>query len=198
MELAEGLEPDQAKSQQRYQQALAAFSAGGVVSGKAAVIGNLGITYLNLGLVHRARRLLLESDRMQRDLGNKLGIVTNAWNLLLNEQLLRHPDAARIAADTAALTKELGSRRFAGHLSYVTGRFALLEGRAAEAVADFERAVEELGAADDGQLMEFLTQYIAYVACADSIWTTNDVTPRTRRRNGGDPRTGLRARQGIP
>jgi hypothetical protein len=26
------------------------------------------------------------------------------------------------------------------------------------------------------RLMEFLTQYIAYVACADSIWTTNDVT----------------------
>ncbi len=25
------------------------------------------------------------------------------------------------------------------------------------------------------RLMEFLTQYIAYVACADSIWTTNDV-----------------------
>ena len=90
-------EPDQAKSMQRYQQALAAFSAGGVVSGKAAVIGNLGITYLNLGLVHRARRLLLESDRMQRELGNKLGIVTNAWNLLLHEQLLRHPDRDRSA-----------------------------------------------------------------------------------------------------
>ena len=66
---------------QRYQQALAAFSAGGVVSGRAAVIGNMGVTYLALGLFHRARRLLLESDRLQRSVVNKLGIVTNAWNL---------------------------------------------------------------------------------------------------------------------
>ena len=162
-------EPDQARSLQRYQQALAAFSAGGVVSGKAAVIGNMGITYLNLGLVHRARRLLLESDRMQRDVGNKLGIVTNAWNLLLNEQLFRHPDAARIAADTAALTRKLGARRFAGHASHAAGRFALLEGRAAEAAIHFARAVEELGDADDGQLMEFLTQAAcAHLAAGDA------------------------------
>ena len=97
-----------------YHQALAAFSAGGVVSGKAAVIGNLGVTYLALGLFHRARRLLLESDRLQRDLGNRLGVVTNGWNLFATELMLRHPEAARTAASVAALTREIGARRFAG------------------------------------------------------------------------------------
>ena len=111
-----------------------------------------------LGLFHRARRLLLESGRLQRQVGNKLGLLTNAWNLFATEHQMRHPDAARTAADAAVLTREIGAPRFAGNPSYAAGMIAMLEGRAAEAAAHFDRAVEELGTADEGNRMEFLTQ----------------------------------------
>ena len=151
-------EIDVAKAMQRYQQALAAQSAGGVISGRAAVIGNLGNVYLALGLYHRARRLMREADRLHRNVGNKLGVALNAWNLFGTEHLMGHPDAVRTATEAADLTRTLAARRFAGHASHASGLIALREGRAAEAAAHFERAVVELSTADDGQLMEFLTQ----------------------------------------
>ena len=151
-------EIDGAKALQRYQQALVAFSAGGVVSGKAAVIGNLGNVYFALGLFHRARRLMLEADRLHRNVGNKLGVVLNAWNLFGAEYLMRHPDAARTAAAATELTRAIAARRFAGHPSGAAGLLALRDGRAREAATHFDRAVEELGTADDGQLLDFLSQ----------------------------------------
>ena len=151
-------EVDVARAMQRYQQALAAQSAGGVVSGRAAVIGNLGNCYLALGLYHRARRLMREADRLHRNVGNKLGVALNAWNLFGTEHAMGHPDAARTAAEAADLTRAIAARRFAGHASHASGLIALREGRAADAAGHFERAIMELGRADEGQLMEFLTQ----------------------------------------
>ncbi len=149
-------ESDQAKSLQLYQQSLAAFSAGGAVSGKAIVIGNIGITYQSLGLFHRARRLLLESNQLHRQLGNKMAMLNTQWGLAEVSHVMRHPDAARTVAEAEALTRELGARRYAGYASHSAGMIAMVDGRPADAAIHFDRACE-LEGGDDGQRMSFLS-----------------------------------------
>ncbi|MEO7761843.1 MAG: hypothetical protein ABIS68_08020, partial [Casimicrobiaceae bacterium] len=135
-------EPDQAATLRRYQQALSALAAANNVSGRAVIIGNLGIGYTILGLFHRARRFLLEAHVAQARMGNKLTQAAGYWELFNVEFRMRHPHAARTAKIAAALTRELGSVRFAGSAAHAQGRMALRAGRAAEAAQLCGEAVE--------------------------------------------------------
>ncbi|MGE5338649.1 MAG: GAF domain-containing protein, partial [Gemmatimonadota bacterium] len=159
-------EPNQAEVLRLRQQALAAYTEAGNLYGRAIIIGNLGSEFVGMGLYRRARRLLLEADRMHAAMGSLAPRAVNFGNLFEAELTMGRLDAARAAGREASrLVRSLGLRRFSGYPAWAQGRLALEEGRAAEAARLFERAAKEQGAHGDGPLMTMLSDAArAYVA----------------------------------
>jgi len=151
-------ELDMAASLKLSQQALAAYTAGGNLSGLAIVTGNLNETYRTLGLFHRARRSAYEALEALDRQGNKTGWIAVGWALFETEYLMRHPAAEATAASVLLRHRETPLRRFAGNASMAEGRLALRHGHPLQAARCFERAVAEIEAIDPGCLIQFLSE----------------------------------------
>ncbi|MEO5771155.1 MAG: GAF domain-containing protein, partial [Burkholderiaceae bacterium] len=150
---------DLAARLKRLHQALALHRAGGSVLGQNAILNNLGNVYRELGLHRHARRLYAQVAHISRRTGAEGALRTVAWNLARIETDAEHIAAARVhAQEIWALMTRAGQDAVAkSYRSYLEGTLALREGRAAQAVRDFDRAVRECDAANTQGRMMFLT-----------------------------------------
>ena len=152
-------EPDPAVQLKRYHQALKLYEAAGNIGGPITIIGNMGVSYGEIGLFRRGRRMLLEAYNSATGTSNASSMLVNGWNLFDLELRLRRMDAARaIAAETAERARVAGSRQFAGASSASLGRIALAEADFDQAAAHLEAACVAIGSNDDGQLMAYLAE----------------------------------------
>ncbi|MCB2020532.1 MAG: GAF domain-containing protein, partial [Burkholderiaceae bacterium] len=151
-------EADQAKVIDQCQQALAAFAAAGNLQGQATALLNLGSDWMGINLFRQARRTMLLADALNRRAGRRSAVAINLCNLCETELLLGHLDAARDACTEATeLLRALDFKRLSGWQSWMLGRIALAEGKAADAVRLLQRACKEQAGNDDGLLMGFLS-----------------------------------------
>ncbi|MBL8326535.1 MAG: GAF domain-containing protein, partial [Rubrivivax sp.] len=134
-------ESDYARMARAWQQAQAAYAAGGHLPGQALVTANLGWVWARLGMFRRARRALRQADAMFRRLGDLKNQINNAATLAVEVELnLGHIDQARtLGAEVRDLAERLGAERYGELAAWVQGWIALHEGRAAEAAAWFEQ-----------------------------------------------------------
>ena len=145
---------DQAEALKLYQQASAAFEAAGSVAGQLSVIGNTGAVYAELGLSRRARRLIAQACQLARTAGAQQALFVNLSNRFDIELRAGALVAARVTAtEAAALLRAMKSRRYGGFPAFTAGQLTLREGRAAEAVQQFELSAKGYGAADVGFAM---------------------------------------------
>ena len=122
-------------------QALADFEAAGYVERQGMITGNLGITYRDLGLYRRARRLELKAQAIYRRTGARAAQGNNLGVLAETEMAMGHLDSARTyVAEMAELVEALGEPQLAATVPIINGRLALREGDAATALHHFERA----------------------------------------------------------
>ena len=139
-------------------QALAVYAQAGSLLGRVATVNNLGNACSALGLNRRARRLYLEAAEIGRRLGAHGMVRIQFWNLTLVESELGHMASARAyAAEWADAVQRVVAPSANPFRPYLSGHLAMLDGRAAEAVRLFERAVRLHGAGDDPGRMMFLT-----------------------------------------
>ena len=152
-------EPDPSKNLFYYQRALDAFAAVGNLNWEKIITVNLAVSYHQLGLYQRARRLYRKGLAFDRAQGRQDNVLIDLWNLFETELNILYPQLATIAAEASKLTETLSARSFLAHVPWSAGHLALREGRAAAAASLFECAAErnrELGSNDGYDLM-FLT-----------------------------------------
>ena len=73
---------DIAEAIQHAQQAQQAFETAGYVERQATVLGNLALSYMELGLYAHSRRIQSEVTELDRTVGGKLGLAYDLGNLL--------------------------------------------------------------------------------------------------------------------
>ena len=132
---------DHAAQVRLLQQALADFESAGYLDRQAIVTGNLGVTYKQLGLYRRARRLMLKA----REIHGRIGARASLGNVLpeLAETETARGDvesASAFIAELAGMTEELGDPLLTGYLPVLQGRWEMLKGDASTALHHFERA----------------------------------------------------------
>ncbi|MFO1326712.1 MAG: GAF domain-containing protein [Rubrivivax sp.] len=125
----------------RFQQGLALYRAGGDLAGQNILTGNLGNTYVELGLYQRGRRFQIEADDGDRRLGDLGNLLIGNWNLVDTEFRMGHPAVRQRVDEAAALTERLRERRFASNADLWGAELALRDGRVAEAADQALRAV---------------------------------------------------------
>jgi GAF domain-containing protein len=131
-------------------QAQTAFESAGNLASALNCRGNIADSYRELGLLHRARRLIHAVLGVARETGPNL-LQVNLSNLFEVELRLGHLNAARsVAAEATELHQQRQWRRFAGMPSFMAGRLAAADGHPARAAALLERAAAEFGDTDVG------------------------------------------------
>ncbi|MDQ2961587.1 MAG: GAF domain-containing protein, partial [Pseudomonadota bacterium] len=134
-------EADLATQLKLLHQALADFEAAGYVERQGMITGNLGITYRDLGLYRRARRLELKAHDNYRRTGARASLGNNLGVLAETEIAMGHLDSARrYIAEMAEIAEALGEPLIAATVPIVQGRLALLERDPTAALHNFERA----------------------------------------------------------
>ncbi|HXD11647.1 MAG TPA: GAF domain-containing protein, partial [Anaerolineales bacterium] len=87
---------DIAEAIQHAQQAHQAFETSGYVERQATVLGNLALSYMELGLYAHSRRIQNEVTELDRTVGGKLGLAYDLGNLLSVEIPLGELASARL------------------------------------------------------------------------------------------------------
>jgi tetratricopeptide (TPR) repeat protein len=87
---------DIAEAIQHAQQAHQAFETAGYFERQATVLGNLALSYMELGLYAHSRRIQSEVTELDRTVGGKLGLAYDLGNLLSVEIPLGELESARL------------------------------------------------------------------------------------------------------
>src|SRR5260221_632705 len=91
------------------QHAVQAFEKVGFIDRKQTALGNLALSYQELGLYPHTRRLQIEGVEMHRQMGTKVGLVYALGNLIGVEIVLGDLDSARAHTEEySKLAPELG------------------------------------------------------------------------------------------
>ena len=93
---------DIAEAIQHAQQAQQAFETAGYVERQATVLGNLALSYMELGLYAHSRRIQSEVTELDRTVGGKLGLAYDLGNLLSVEIPL-----GELESDAACICRNL-------------------------------------------------------------------------------------------
>ncbi len=129
-----------------YAEALASYSAVGDVGGQGIVIGNLGGTYQELGLLRRAQRLASEALEGLRRSGRESAAIGVLLNLAMLELEVGSVDTAvTLTAEATTLARTLGNRLGQHQATMVAGRIAMRQGRPAQAARHFASALRQAG-----------------------------------------------------
>jgi tetratricopeptide (TPR) repeat protein len=100
---------DIAEAIQHAQQAHQAFETAGYVERQATVLGNLALSYMELGLYAHSRRIQSEVTELDRTVGGKLGLAYDLGNLLSVEIPLGELESARLhLQELESLVPDLG------------------------------------------------------------------------------------------
>ncbi len=138
-------EPDVAKRLRLLQQSLVAFEATGYIERQGVVTHNIGLVYSDLGLIRRARRLLLQAADIYRRTGALQQLATTLWVLSQLEFNAGHLALGRTYGEESVPLAESGRDvRSKSYRPLNHGLFALEEGDAATAIANLTKAYEIL------------------------------------------------------
>jgi PAS domain S-box-containing protein len=128
---------------QHLQQAQRAFDTSGYQDRQAIILGNLSVSYGDLGLYSHARRLTQTVVEMNRAMGARLGLAYALGNMADIETRLGELDLARLhAQELAGMVTSLGDWRMVSGLASGWGDLALAEGDPKSAVRHFKNAVQ--------------------------------------------------------
>jgi signal transduction histidine kinase/CheY-like chemotaxis protein len=161
-------EADVAQALRLYVQALNAYRAAGYVLTASGIIGNIGVTYGELGLYRRARRQTREALDLARRAGARAQQLVPLWNLVEFTIDAGALDEGRaLLAEAEALSHALRATRFRS-LTYLTrGMIARHEGRWADAARHFEHALRRAPSVPD-QLAALVDAGRAHLAAGQS------------------------------
>ncbi len=138
-------EVDIAKRMALLREALAAFEAAGYVERQGVVTHNLGLLYFQLGLYHRARRLLRSAIEIYTRT-RAGGLALSVWMLTWTERALGHTSEARAYAQQAIdLWKTTGGATATAQAAVASGLVAQWDGDRAAArslLGEGERLVQ--------------------------------------------------------
>lgn len=141
-------EDDLAHNLEIQKEALSAFEQAGYLDRQAMSQANLSLTYLNLGLHHRARRLQIENLEIHQRMGARLALAYGYANLADTDIPLHALDSARESLTRLAeLLPDVDDPLMHGSHLLSLGQIALLEEKAAEALHYFEEALATAQAA---------------------------------------------------
>ena len=122
-----------------------AFTAAGYVGRRAAIANNLGIAYFQLGLLRRARRVLMHALELGQRRGPFTVGATTTWNIAEVEHKLGNAAAARRYAEiSCSLWEKIDDAARAIYRPMIYGRLALWEreyGDARRLLAEAARVV---------------------------------------------------------
>ncbi len=172
---------DIAESIRHLQQATQAFEMAGYAERRTVSLGNLAVSYDELGLYHHARRLQREVVEATRDMGAKVGLTYGLGNLLAAELKLGALDAAtRVCREFVELASALGDPSMDSALAGYQGDLALAKGDPRAAVRYFQSAVQIARRTGLGVETVFLTQLgHAHLAAGDAAAALKATTKAT-------------------
>ena len=151
-------EQNMARSLRLQHEALDAARAAGYVNSEATVLGNLGMTYLELGLNRRAWRMFLAARAMRARMGARAGIAHSSLGLVRTAVELGRPADAHLYSDELiSLANEIGNGRFNAFASISASQLALAEGRMRDALALGAKAISQAESVGDALTMLALT-----------------------------------------
>ncbi|HZI83545.1 MAG TPA: GAF domain-containing protein, partial [Casimicrobiaceae bacterium] len=174
-------QPDITEALRRLREAREAFKAAGYIDRSAVVIGNLGVNYFELGLLHHSRRLFLEGMDLTSAIGAKQGLTYGAANLISNDLELRDVDRARTGLrEYGHLLSDLGDANMDSGLARYEGDLAFLEGDYATATRRYQSAVQianQAGLGSEVIVRTLMAQsQLAHGDAAASLKTTSKAT----------------------
>ncbi|MFM8876374.1 MAG: GAF domain-containing protein, partial [Anaerolineae bacterium] len=103
------MEVDITQAIQKYQQAVSAFEKAGYLERAQAAKGNLGVTYLDLGLYSRSLRLQREVVEMNRKMNAQVGMIYALGNMSVIQIFLgQYENAQATLQEFEALVSTLG------------------------------------------------------------------------------------------
>jgi signal transduction histidine kinase/CheY-like chemotaxis protein/tetratricopeptide (TPR) repeat protein len=144
-----------------WHQALNVYIAAGYVLSQANVTGNLGACHIELGLIRRARRLTQSAIDITRRAGVASSEMMWRWNLADLCVQGGTLDEAHEAVDGARrLARARRDHRFDGNSAGAEGWMAMREGRHADAVRSFDKAVRRMPAENVTMQVQVLTESI--------------------------------------
>ncbi len=142
-------EHDVAKRLRTLQQSLAAFESIGYIERQGVITHNIGIVYNELGLVRRARRLLLQAAETYRKTGASQQLATTLWVLCFLEFDAGNRDQALAYGEESILLAESGKdARSKAYRPLNRGLFALEDRDAVTAIPLLAKAEEILRSKD--------------------------------------------------
>ncbi len=150
---------DRGAAQSLHRRAMALHEAAGNLRGLDIAMSNLGLVASELGLFHRARRLMRECAVRERRAGLRGNLIITLSNLFHADLELGLLEAAQ---DTAAQCQELqvalASKLFASLADLQQGMLLMRRGQARAAAGHLQKAVELSGDQAPGQRMTALAQ----------------------------------------
>ncbi|HLA08539.1 MAG TPA: hypothetical protein VJ022_13915, partial [Anaerolineales bacterium] len=166
---------------QHTQQALQAFEMAGYIERQTIALGNLALTYLELGLYPHSRRLQSEVVETTRDMGAKLSLAYGLGNLSEVEIKLGEFDSARAhLKELAEQVSTLGDSFMDSSLATGLGFLALSEGAPKTAIRHYKSAAQiahQAGLGSENIPLTLLGQ--AHLANADPITALKDTKKAT-------------------
>jgi tetratricopeptide (TPR) repeat protein len=134
-------DPDIAQANRFLRQATQAFEAAGYAERRSVALGNLAISYDELGLHHHANRLHVEIVAVSRAMGAKHRLAGALVNAVDTELSLGALDAARLhLRELAALASDVGDPSIDVSVEHYRGDLALAEGDPAAAARHYQAA----------------------------------------------------------
>jgi len=150
---------DIAENIQHYQQAQRAFESAGYIERQAMVLGNLAITYMDLGLYPHSRHLQSEVINITRAMGAKSILVTGLGNIIEMELILCALDETRMhQQELEKLAPELGDPAREVYLFSIRASLAFATGDLKTAIRHQKSALKIDRKVQTGNEHIFLTE----------------------------------------
>ncbi|MCC7118123.1 MAG: GAF domain-containing protein [Anaerolineales bacterium] len=183
---------DLAERIQHTQQAQQAFETAGYKDRQAAVLGNLSVAYMELGLYLHCRRLTNEVVEMTRAMGAKTGLTYALGNITAIELLLGDLASARLhLQEFASLVSDLGDPFVDSQLAANRADLAFAEGDLKSAIRHYKSALKidktaQLGK-DHVDLTELARTHLAAGDSVAALKATSKATALHRAQNFAKP-----------
>ncbi len=163
------------------QQAIQAFETAGYADRQAVVLGNLALTYSELGLYLHTRRLCGETIEMNRSMGTKVGLTYGLGNIIIPELILGALDAARLhLQELKTLVPDLGDPGMESNLFAQRAELAFVAGDLSTAIRQQKSAVKIAKEAQTGsEHIALITLAILHLANHDPISALKATTKAT-------------------
>ena len=138
------VEPDNAKTIKQLNQALHAFESVGHLERQIVCLGNLSISYANLGLQRQTMRLLIKAEALARQMGAQLNLAYQLGGLIDAEVEGGNVPAARqYLTELQELVPNLGDSTLVNQVLRFQGMIAMLENDFPAAVIHFQAGVDQ-------------------------------------------------------